>query len=144
MVTILSEGSCLRLPRFRSLGPLGLGLIVNICLLVIGVGRLTNRLVSSIMRRTRRDIQDTIRQLFGQKSLKTLCFNFFKQAREDWHLEGAACSSFAGLRRWAVERPFGLSAEGVASNAPSNQPRSSKRILEARLLSLIAVDHGGG
>ena len=31
---------------------------------------------------------------------------------------GAACSSFLVCRRWLAERPFGLSAEGVASNAP--------------------------
>jgi len=33
---------------------------------------------------------------------------------------GAACSSCAGLWQVAIERSFGLSAEGVASNAPGH------------------------
>jgi len=31
---------------------------------------------------------------------------------------GTACSSFVGLSSMGGQRPFGLSAEGVASNAP--------------------------
>jgi len=54
----------------------------------------------------------------------------------DWTGRGVAGKCFAGLLPTAVERPFGLSAESVASNAP---PRLSVKQLQCQEIACVVT-----